>query len=173
MLVDFDDFSQTNHRFDLLTQLKEANPAFKATVFAVPTLGGSVFWESIPTWLELAMHGWTHSSPYECLYWTERQMDAAIARRPIGFVRGFKAPGWQISDGCYQALHRAGWWVADQPYNDDRRPPGLKAHRNGDGDHWHGHIQNVCGNGLEERFDELLALVKKATEFQFVSEVVK
>jgi hypothetical protein len=96
-----------------------------------------------------------------------------MEHKPERFVCGFKAPGWQISDGCYHALLGADWWLADQPYNDHRRPPGLRVHRLGDGDHWHGHIQDVEGNGLAERFPELLERVRAAEGFQFVSEVVQ
>ena len=100
-------------------------------------------------------------------------MEEAIRGRPPQFVEGFKAPGWQISDGCYQACMEAGWWVADHYENDDRRPDGLRAHVLDTGDHWHGHIQNVCGNGLQERFPELLARVREAESFQLISEVVE
>ena len=100
----------------------------------------------------------------------EQLLDEPIVQKH--FVQGFKAPGWQISDGCYEVLLDRGWWVADQPYNDHRRPEGLRVHRLGDGDHWHGHIQNVCGNGLEETFPTVLDLVKNADSFQFISEAV-
>lgn len=173
MIVDLDDFHASNHGLYLLSRLKEANPAFKATLFAVPALGSAAFWDSIPDWLELAVHGWRHETPVECIDWPREAMEGVIASKPAAFVRGFKAPGWQISDGCYEALDEAGWWVADQPYNDDRRPAGLRVHRLGDGDHWHGHVQDVCGNGLAECFDVLLARVRAADSFQFISEVAE
>jgi hypothetical protein len=89
------------------------------------------------------------------------------------WARGFKAPGWQISDGCYEALLERGWWVADQRYNDGRRPAGLRFHCEGDGDHVHTHVQNVCGNGLEETFLRLLQAVSEAESFDLISEVVR
>lgn len=182
MIVDFDDFAQDNHRLDLLHRLKEANPLFRCTLFAVPGQGSWQFWEQVPRWCELAVHGWEHPDPRECETWTKermlRLMDAQIVQ--ANFVRGFKAPGWQISDGCYEALAERGWWVADQPYNNDRRPKGLRVHllsetasSGGDPDHWHGHIQNVMGNGLEETWDVLLGRVAKADSFQLVSEAVQ
>jgi hypothetical protein len=143
-------------------------------LFAVPGLGSDEFWESVPDWCELAVHGWVHPDPYECAEWSYDRM-MTLLDEPIlwWFTRGFKAPGWQISDGCYEALLERGWWVADQPYNDDRRPSGLRVHRLGDGDHWHGHIQNVCGNGLEETWDELVGRVREAESFELISEVVE
>jgi len=175
VIIDFDDFWQNNHRLDLLERLHGANSSFRCTLFAIPGLGGpdGSFWSSVPDWCELAVHGWFHGEPAtECLSWDYWRMRDVIEWRPERFVRGFKAPGWQISDECYTALLDCGWWVADQPYNDARRPRGLRVHRLGDGEHWHGHIQNVCGNGIEERFDELLALVESTDQFSFVSETV-
>jgi hypothetical protein len=144
---------------------------FRCTLFAVPGLGTDKFWDLVPDWCELAMHGWFHPDPRECENWSALQMRIAMAAKPERFVNGWKSPGWQISDGCYEALLEGGWWVADQHYNDHRRPAGLRVHCLGDGDHVHTHVQNVCGNGLEETFPDLLARVKAATEFRFVSEV--
>lgn len=173
-IFDFDDFHEGNHRLDLLTKLREANPLFKCTLFAVPALGSEPFWASVPYWCELAVHGWLHPDPYESSQWSAERcgevLDSPVVRS--WFVRGFKAPGWQISDGCYEALVERDFWVADQPYNDERRPPELRVHRLDDGDHWHGHIQNDCGNGLEETWSKLVAKVRRATNFQFISEVV-
>lgn len=177
LIVDLDDFHEDNHRLDLLHELRQVNPAFRCTLFAVPGLGSDEFWASVPRWCELAVHGWLHPDPYECADWTAERMrqliDEPIVRR--WFTAGFKAPGWQISDGCYDALSNAAtwddpWWIADQHYNDHRRPRNLRHHCEGDGNHWHGHIQNVCGNGLEERWEELVDTVRAATHFRLISE---
>jgi hypothetical protein len=173
MIVDFDDFHAANHRLDLLHLLRDANPLFRVTLFAVPGLGTDEFWDSVPEWCEVAVHGWLHPHPRECENWTYEQALDVLLSRPARFVNGWKSPGWQISDGTYRALIDLGFWCADQPYNDHRRPAGLPTHRLGDGDHWHGHIQNVCGNGLEETFDELLARVRAAESFDLVSEIVR
>jgi hypothetical protein len=178
VIIDFDDFHEGHHRLDLLGQLHDANPAFVCTLFAPPALGSPSFWEAVPAWCELAVHGWHHGGhgcpdPREAQHWSYEQALDALLGAPVEFVDGFKAPGWQISDGTYLALQELGWWVADQPYNDWRRPPGIRVHRLGDGDHRHYHIGNVCDNGIGENFAGLLKLVTRATEFQFVSEAVQ
>ena len=173
LVVDFDDFHEANHRLDLLHRLKQERPDFRCTLFAIPGLGSDEFWASVPDWCELAVHGWLHPSPHECQDWTADRMRSLIAEKPAQFVDGFKAPGWQISDGCYEALLEAGWWLADQHYNDHRRPAGIRVHCEGDDDHWHGHIQNVCGNGLEERWDELVERIRCADSFEFVGEAAR
>jgi len=175
VICDFDDFHETNHRYDLLHRLKDANPLFRCTLFAVPALGSDSFWASTPRWCELAVHGWLHPDPHECSEWPAVRMRQLLDERIVRehFINGFKAPGWQISDGCYQVLKERGWWVADQHLEDHRRPPTIPTYFYEDGDdRWHGHIQDVCGNGLAERFDELLRRVRDATEFRYASEAL-
>lgn len=173
MILDFDDFHEHNHRYDLLERLKQENPAFRCTLFAVPGLGSDAFWNDVPDWCELAVHGWLHPDPREAENWTREETIDVLLSVHERFVKGFKAPGWQISNGTYEALIELGYWLADQPYNDGRRPEGLMVHRLGDGDHWHGHIQDVCGNGLAETFSVLLGCVRAAESFELVSEVVQ
>lgn len=184
MVVDFDDLGidETEDRpfLDRLLHLKAIRPDFRCTVFAVPAGHPERYfaepWTSLPDdlWIELAVHGWMHTTPMECHEWTADRMRTLIAEKPFAFTTGFKAPGWQISDGCYEALAEADWWVADQPYNDDRRPPGLRTHLLNVGpDHWHGHVGNDCGNGLEETWDHVVSLVRDAPSFELVSEVVQ
>lgn len=175
MIVDLDDFHETNHQYELLHALKAANPLFKCTLFAVPGLGSHGFWATVPDWCELAVHGYLHPTPYECANWTKERMLELMGYEVCErfFVKGFKAPGWQISDGCFEALAERGWWIADQHLEDHRRPAGLRTYFYEDGeDRWHGHVQNVCGNGLEETWDELLGRVAAATEFRFCSEAL-
>jgi hypothetical protein len=178
VICDFDDFHESNHKLERLYQLRDLNPRFKVTMFAVPAHGTDSFWECLPDWIELAQHGWHHGGaacpdPREAEAWSYEQAMGYLLKAPATFVPGFKAPGWQISDGTYQALLELGWWVADQGYNDWRRPEGLRVHLLDDGNHWHGHVQDVCGNGIEETWPRLQAAVAQAADFQFVSEVVR
>lgn len=178
MIFDTDDMHDTNHRFDLLWQLKEANPDFRMTAFCVPAYCPDEFLESIPDWVEVAAHGWHHGGrhcpdPYEAVQWSYEDTVMVLDRLHDRFVKVWKSPGWQISDGTYQALLEQDWAVADQHYNDARRPPTLRSHCLGDGDHVHTHVQNVCGNGLEESFPALLERVKGVESFELISEVVQ
>jgi hypothetical protein len=118
-----------------------------------------------------------HPDPHEAEHWNYLDAVKVLARKPLRFTNGFKAPGWQISDDTYRAIRDFGWWVADHWENDLRRPAGIRAHviqpEYPDNGHWHGHIPNVCGNGIEETFDVLLPRVVEAESFQFISEVVE
>lgn len=197
LVFDSDDFG-SNHIISEMCQshdcrkeldaLHYANNAFKATLFAIPaemTYELIKWCKANESWIELAVHGFFHSSNYECEKLTEEEFGAAM--KPFSsiidkyFVKGFKAPGWQISDGAYQWLLKNGWWVACQGYNDSRRPKELLAYVNYDGkfkangkdvEGLHTHTWNTVGNGIEDLYSELEAKVKAAEGFQFVSEAV-
>jgi hypothetical protein len=172
---DFDDFSDTNHKLERLHELREINPAFRCTVFAVPALSSDSFLDSLPRWIELAVHGWLHPHPRECANWTRHEIESTLDSDPVRrfFVNGWKSPGWQTSDAIYEVLAERHWWIADQHLADDRRPEGLRTYLYEDGDNWHGHIQDVCGNGIEETWPELSRRVAETTEFRFASEMAR
>jgi len=171
VVFDFDDLHETNEKLDRLQELKDLRPDFKCTAFAVPGKGSDEFWESIPDWIELAVHGWMHPNAYECESWsadyTRLILDQPVIQKH--FVQGFKAPGWQISNGVYEELLRRDWWVADQHLEDERRPAGLRTYFYEDG-HWHGHVQDWGSNGIEETWPELVEAVKSAESFEWASE---
>ena len=173
MIFDFDDHHPGNDAMPYMERLKEINPAFKVTLFAVPGLGDDAYWDDHPDWVELAVHGWLHPDPYECVNWSKARMLECMMSRPSAFVKGFKAPGWQINENIYEALVEIDWWVADQHLEDHRRPQGLRTYFYEDGDdRWHGHVQNVCDNGIEETWEELVAKVGEAETFLFCSEAL-
>lgn len=179
MIFDTDDLYEGHDRLDLLQALKDANPLFRMTAFAVPAMCRYAYLDSLPDWIEVVPHGLRHGDPPsdggEWRDWTYDEMAEYIEMIEAGHPRwsyGAKAPGWVISQDCLQALADADWWVADQRYNDSRRPHGIRFHREGDGDHVHTHVQNVCGNGLEETFVYLLERVRRAESFELISEVV-
>lgn len=174
MTVDFDDAYTGHDQLDRLRQLHDLRDDFKVTLFAIPAHCSPEWCDDLPDWIELAVHGWTHHSNYECAGWQREDlwevMDAPVVRD--FFTEGFKAPGWQISDECYDALLDADWWVADQHLEDARRPEGMRVYFYEDGG-WHGHIDNVCGNGIEETWDRLVDAVTDAAEFRFCSQAAR
>lgn len=203
MVFDFDDFGanhiiseqcQSHDCRDKLDQLHYANPDFKVTLFTIPgemTMELADWCVANSGWVELAWHGFYHTSNYECEKMTYEEFDSLVDTMKVMwgslFVQGFKAPGWQISDDCYKWLIDNGWWIADQAYNNNRRPNLLKAYVNdggkfyaepGDGtgsdtiEAWHGHTWDCVGNGIYETYDQVERLVKGADEFKFVSEVL-
>jgi len=171
--LDLDDFCEPNQDWDLLEHIKRGVPGFKVTLFSIPAYCSQEFivrMQAVP-WIDLVPHGWLHQTSRECENWSYERMRAAISHyERLGFTtKGWKAPGWQVSDGCYQALLDCGWWIADQAYNNHRRPAGLKAYILDRPERIHGHIGNWGGqntNTLANLVPELFAL--KDEEFGFV-----
>ncbi len=177
MIFDTDDMHESNHRLDLLQELKDANPAFRMTAFCVPAFCPPEFLDALPEWIECAGHGWDHGGrscahAREAQHWTYEEAIDVLLALPDRLAGGWKSPGWQISDGTYRALMELGWWCADHPENDHRRPEGLQVHVLGGPEHVHTHVQNVCGNGLAETFPELVERVRAARSFELISESV-
>jgi hypothetical protein len=181
---------------DQLDKLHVMNPAFKATLFAIPQQMTPELYDwcrANSAWVELGVHGWAHTSNYEAEDWSESTLNTILYNEVIeqNYAKLFRAPGWQISDGCYKALQEAGWVVCDQDYNNARRPVQLDAWVNYNGefrvhrqtpDHkdgfvsepipaYHGHTWDVGWNGIYEDFDKVSNLVLNCKEFKFVSEL--
>lgn len=207
MIIDFDDFGankvispecQSHDCRDKLDELHFANMNLKVTLFTIPaymTMELADWCDSNRSWIELAVHGYNHSSNWECAEMSyeefDQKMRKVLAKWPDVFVKGFKAPGWQISDDIYRWLQDNGWWVADQDYNNGRRLNGLWSYVHSYNkfivippidyqfasmhyvDAWHGHTWDCVGNGIYERFNELKGLVEKADNFQFISEALQ
>ena len=198
MICEWDDFGcnhvisdqcQSHDCRDKLLELKKLNPKFKTTLFAIPgemTADLTGWCQLNKDWVEVAVHGFFHQSNYECaemiyediVYFMQEFNDIL----KTCFVNGFRAPGWQISDDWYKWLKENEWWVADQGYNDSRRPKELKAYVNyenqfrvngKDIEAYHGHTWDVGWNGIYEDWEKVVELVKSAKDFKFISELFK
>ncbi len=203
LIFDSDDFGanhvisdqcQSHDCRDKLDGLHYVNPNFKVTLFAIPgemTAELAEWCNANRQWVELAVHGLFHSSNWECNEMGYDQIAEKMAFfEPMldnYFVRGFKAPGWQISDDWYKWLKDNDYWVADKSYNNGRRPDELPAYVNYEGNDmkvwyngvesesipaYHGHTWDVGWNGIYEDFENIKARVDGETEFRFVSEII-
>jgi hypothetical protein len=131
--LDFDDFSVSNNRLDLLLRLKESYPKLKVSMFTIPydivyenDVSAKLMRENTLKelkkhldWIEIIPHGLTHfPSEFEkCTYETMRDyiFDAiaeAFGKDGLPFVKGFKAPYWLWNEGVVKALDEKGWWGA-------------------------------------------------------------
>lgn len=181
------DMCQAHDCRDQLDKLHILNPKFKATLFAIPgemTVEMLGWCRANRAWIELGVHGFFHSSNYECEKMSYEQFDYMMnLLNPIvagNFAMLFRAPGWQISDGALKWLADHSWIVADQSYNDERRPLNLKSYVNNNGafraagtpvDAYHGHAWDCMNNGIYEDFEKVSDLVKNCDEFKFVTEL--
>src|SRR5260221_9838272 len=110
------DMCQSHDCRDVLKQFKEANSKFKATLFAIPgemTAELTAWCQLNCDWIEIAVHGFFHQTNYECEKLSYQDFDFFMYEfKDIlqHFVKGFKAPGWQISDDIYRWLKDNGYW---------------------------------------------------------------
>lgn len=189
VIFDLDDFACDDKNCLLeLIELRDILPHLKVTLFTIPKKIDPDLLEIVKTfdWIELAVHGFNHESNYEFSKLTKEEAKALILKGfdERYFVKGFKAPGWQISEGTMEALKELGFWVAVQwgdgrllgdpngpyqpavidglPYYAFREHPGSI----------HGHTWECCGNGIKALWPELIKLPPE-TEFQFISELFK
>ena len=166
--MDFDDFSEYNNRLDWLWLLEKEFVNFKVNLFTIPEKSGSKFLEYIHTlpWIQLCVHGWFHKNNEEV-----GPKHLEICTKGLGFSKVYRAPFWQLSDTMYKRLTKLGYKIMIHP-NDPREgikynwnikdsPPNLPFL------YAHGHIKNVCSNGIEEAFSNIIKLPKD-TEFRFL-----
>lgn len=180
-IVDFDDLCDAYDPYDLLMTLKENDEAFKATLFTIPRKCSTSLlrrYQAHRDWLELAAHGWWHTTG-ETLSWTVEEAEEKMrAAEEMGIdARGFKAPKWIISEAAREAARNLGWYIADHKSNRFRpQQPGDRIYitdlklRNGKEARLHGHTRNVSGNGIEEMFNMFL-LPRGKFEYRFISEM--
>ena len=204
ILFDLDDFCddlRSVNDMETLISVRRLVPTLKVTLFTIPGRCSRKFVEGVKVgypWVDLVQHGWMHASNYECISWDEQTCRQRLHdARELGFTtKGFKAPGWKISDACYRVLQEEGYWVADQEYNDKRRPKGLPAYRLiesrpvrleiftkvdidlaiGSVTQLHGHIGHLGGrnaNALEYLLPEIMHVGRRDTNWKFISEVME
>jgi hypothetical protein len=175
IVVDVDDFMEKSNGLEILYQIKSANPRIKFNLFTIPGECSPEFIRLIKKldWIDMIPHGWLHTTSLEAQNWTyEESLEYLDTIKPLNLTKGFKAPGWQISDGTYKALKERGYWVADQVYNNERRPKGLKAYLLDKPHRFHYHIKDVCQNGIHERMQEIINLGNIPGEYKFIKEII-
>jgi hypothetical protein len=182
VIMDFDDLCDGNDRLDVLLRLKDRDPGFKVTLFAIPTRMSEptlTKYEKEREWIELGIHGWRHAR-HECLGWTdeETQQKITLARCIYPhFAPIFKAPNWEICDDVYEGLKASGVAVSDHVRNIAIMPPDMPHYiynlrlRDDIYTRMHGHIQSYNRTGLEEAY-ELWSSPPIGSTYHFVTEAV-
>lgn len=167
LIMDFDDFSEENNNLELLEELKKEIPNLKVTLFTIPAQCTKQFCKYISAldWIELAIHGEFHNY-LECSTWTkEKTLKVLDKYEQWGcFKKIFKPPYWAGSVGMNEALEERGYILAQ-----NKETTGVSKLYLLNDNSVHGHIQNVCENGLEEKFNYYKSL--KDSSFKFISEM--
>lgn len=165
VILDFDDLMDGNDPLSTLLWLKERDPGFKVTLFAIPSRCSEFLLEKYKAcsdWICLGIHGWRHSR-HECLAWTkeETQQKLELGLSVIPWAsKVFKAPQWEICDEVYEGCKEAGFAVADHIKNIEIAPQGVSLYvynkrlREDKFIRAHGHIQPWQWTGLTENPNE-------------------
>ena len=154
-ITESDDFMDAPNRNGLsyLLYWKSLYPNFKITLFTVPDKTTMEFLDFIDfpnEWVELAPHGFTHETNFECWHWDEITTNILMKRveDTQKYVKIFKAPGWTITgdkeghgsgykleqpnllandnQAVYKALIKRDYIIMDRHYNKLLRPEGGK-----------------------------------------------
>ncbi len=202
VILDFDDMEDKYDRngMNFLLYWKSKFPKFKVTMFAIPGRMTPEFIKMIDPyreWMDLAVHGWRHDDNFEVLKWDTNTANIFLQRAEnLGFTKLFKAPGWQItypqpynespdptkpvnSDPqlLYKVLQERGYTVADQHYNKERRPEGLKTFCSCHPLMVHGHVEDINvadpkgRNGMRQMEEEWEPIWDTNTEFKLIKDL--
>lgn len=165
--LSYDDFHDNNHRMEYLKELRNYFNNFKISVFAIPSQTTSIWLDK--EWLELCVHGFSHLEH-------EDLSISVLEALSKYYQKIYKAPFWQLNNRMYERLVACDYKIMLNPEDP-------KEHRYGIYFNWnlknepdltksvlvgHGHIQNVCDNGLEESL-ERVKMLPKDTEFRLLS----
>lgn len=184
VVFDLDDFCDRHNCLAELDRLKETYPDFRATLFTIPALTSTSLVKEAKKrdWLELAVHGIDHEPNEELKAVSPaalRQHLDKVKRIAPEYVRGFRPPGWFITEAHVRAISDAGFWVALHARDRDSLSPlcthGFYCCEDGPRrrlPYWHGHCHAVCGNGIRETLDVLLRRWPRGQQFLFVSDAV-
>jgi hypothetical protein len=110
IIVSFDDIFQKNDKWEEFKKIKEEIPEFKVTLFVI-TRDDKEYWDTLKTdWTELVFHSYEHGG--EWLKWTVEEAEKWLKYyHELGFAKGFKAPGWHMTENICKAINNLDFWV--------------------------------------------------------------
>lgn len=131
IVLEFDDFSLINNRFDLLLLLKDHFPKLKVSLFTIPCHAehefgaGHIFREDglkklkeNLDWIQIIPHGITHverefeKADTTAMRLSIQAIEEIFGKDGIPYVKGFKAPQWLWNQDVIDVLDEEGWFGA-------------------------------------------------------------
>jgi predicted deacetylase len=202
IVLDFDDWSIINNKFDLLLKLKEHYPKLKVSLFTIPCHAA---WEFSTShifrdealkqikknldWIQIIPHGLSHvdrefeKADKTSVRLTLKAIEEIFSKDEIPYVKGFKAPQWLWNQDVVDVLDKEGWFGAI-----DRNQPQMLSTKKfyrynfqiyepfyiSDLDVWklHGHINPETANDIEKCFLNLMKMPPDA-EFYYVTDFLE
>lgn len=202
VVLDFDDFSLVNNKFDLLFKLREHYPNLKVSLFMIPCDVGYEFGsahifrqDALDTlklnldWIQLIPHGLTHvdrefeKADGAAMELAIKAIDETFKMDGLPYIKGFKAPQWLWNQNVVDVLDRNEWFGAVDRNQPDM-PTTKKFYRynfRAFEPFWlsnlptlkiHGHINPKMDDDIEKCFLRLMQIPPDA-EFCFVADLLE
>lgn len=111
IVISYDDLYEGNDRWEEFEKLHDEFPDIKITFFVITGHCSDEFLRKIKQpWTQLVFHSWEHSGHW--LKWSvEETKEWLLKFQAYGFEKGFKAPGWRLTDNIRQACKELGFWI--------------------------------------------------------------
>ena len=179
VIASYDDLWEGNDNWDIFVNFHKIFPAFKVTFFVNPGHCSSDFLKKVnQPWTELAYHCENHSGGFK--QWSKEEAKKYLLKyhTEYGFVKGFKAPGWKITQNIIDACKELDFWVASintVPVKIDKKY--YTCYKKGEGlshlaeyTQYYGHLQSY---NFHENLKELEEHCKEHNPtFKFISETI-
>jgi len=179
IVISFDDMWKGNDRWNVFEDLHNKYPNFKVTFFVNPGQCSDEFLKMIKRdWTELVYHAENHTGSH--MSWSKEEAKERLLKNHIeyGFVKGFKAPGWKITQNIIDACKELDFWIASLNtvilnhkkifYTRYKKGEGLSLHK--DYTEYYGHMQSYNFNENIKELDEYC--LNNKLDFKFVSEMI-
>lgn len=180
IIVSYDDLWEGNDNWSIFEEFHKRVPTFKATFFVNPGQCSDEFLKKVNVeWVELAYHCQNHSGGFKNWSKDEAKQYLQKYNTEFGFVKGFKAPGWKITQNLIDACKELGFWVSSintVPVDIDniyyihyKKGEGLLELK--EYTQYYGHLQSY---NFHENLQELEEYCKNNEhEFKFISEIIE
>lgn len=179
IIASYDDLWEGNDNWSTFEEFHKKFPNFKVTFFVNPGQCSNEFLKKVNVeWAELAYHCQNHSGGFK--HWSKDEAKQYLLKyhTEFNFIKGFKAPGWKITQPLIDACKELGFWIASintVPVDIDRKY--YTFYKKGEGlleldthIQYYGHLQSY---NFHENLKELEEYcLQHDSEFKFISEVI-
>ena len=178
IVISFDDLWEGNDHWEDFERFAEEIPGFKVTFFVITGKCSEEFLRKIKQpWTELVFHCWSHHRK-DWLDWSKEEAKEKLTEyQKYGFVNGFKAPHYRITDEICQACDELGFWICSTPtmpvtskkywytYPKDGAIMNYPEY-----DEYYDHLQNKRFTDCLENLKQFCRVYKP--DFRFISEMI-
>jgi len=179
IVISFDDMWEGNDRWNDFINLHKKIPNIKITFFVNPSQCSIEFLKKInQSWIELVYHAENHSGGHK--KWSKEEAKERLLKyvKEFNFAKGFKAPGWKITQNIIDGCKELDFWIASINtipieynkvfYTYYKKGEGLSHHEKYS--EYYGHLQSY--NFIENLKELKEYCTKKDLNFKFVSEMI-